>query len=313
MTFASVKDYVRIARFQYWVKNIFVLPGATFAILVKHGEARFSLTDLIIALLATGFIASANYVLNEYLDAEFDRHHPSKKERPGALNKLNPVLVALEYVALAGVGLALGATLNFSFVASGLFLLFMGVLYNVPPIRLKDRAYLDVLSESINNPIRFLLGWYAFDGLGFPPSSALLAYWMGGAFLMSTKRYAEYRYIKDPERARLYRRSFAFYSEQILLLLSFFYAVNSALFVGILLVKYRIEYILAFPVIAILFVSYLHVATKQDSAAQSPEKLYREYGLMAITGLLVLVLVVLTIVDIPAMNILMEPINIRAQ
>ena len=36
----------------------------------------------------------------------------------------------------------------------------MGCLYNIPPIRTKDHAYVDVLSESINNPIRFLVGWY---------------------------------------------------------------------------------------------------------------------------------------------------------
>ena len=30
----------------------------------------------------------------------------------------------------------------------------MGVAYNVPPVRTKDRAYLDVLSESVNNPLR---------------------------------------------------------------------------------------------------------------------------------------------------------------
>ncbi len=36
----------------------------------------------------------------------------------------------------------------------------MGVLYNVKPFRTKDIAYLDVLSESINNAIRLLLGWF---------------------------------------------------------------------------------------------------------------------------------------------------------
>ena len=30
----------------------------------------------------------------------------------------------------------------------------MGTLYNIPPIRMKDMPYADVLSESINNPIR---------------------------------------------------------------------------------------------------------------------------------------------------------------
>ena len=78
----------------------------------------------------------------------------------------------------------------------------MGIIYNVRPIRSKDRIYLDVLSESINNPLRLLLGWSAVLAGMLPPSSILMAYWMGGAFLMAVKRYAEYRFINDPESSR---------------------------------------------------------------------------------------------------------------
>jgi len=31
----------------------------------------------------------------------------------------------------------------------------------VPPIRTKDRVYLDVISESANNAVRLVLGWAA--------------------------------------------------------------------------------------------------------------------------------------------------------
>src|SRR5437588_494351 len=116
------------------------------------------------------------------------------------------------------------------FLLAGLSLVAMGVLYNAPPLRTKDKAYLDVLSESVNNPIRFLLGWFAVTGATLPPASALLAYWMGGAFLMAIKRYSEYRGIADPARAALYRRSFAHYSELSLLWSGFCFALCSAFF-----------------------------------------------------------------------------------
>ena len=77
-------------------------------------------------------------------------------------------------------------------------LLTMGVAYNARPVRSKDRAYLDVLSEAVNNPLRFLLGWFALAPYVLPPLSALLAYWMGGAFLMAIKRYSEYRRDRRP-------------------------------------------------------------------------------------------------------------------
>ena len=37
----------------------------------------------------------------------------------------------------------------------------MGPVYNVPPIRTKEIPYVDVITESFNNPIRLLLGWFA--------------------------------------------------------------------------------------------------------------------------------------------------------
>ena len=71
----------------------------------------------------------------------------------------------------------------------------------MPPIRTKEWAYVDVLSESINNPIRLLLGWFALVTSHVPPASLAISYWMAGAFLMAVKRYAEYRHIGNPEAA----------------------------------------------------------------------------------------------------------------
>jgi decaprenyl-phosphate phosphoribosyltransferase len=79
----------------------------------------------------------------------------------------------------------------------------MGLVYNVKPVRTKDRQYLDVLSESVNNALRVLLGWSAIISDVLPPSSILLAYWMGGAYLMAIKRYSEYRFINSSEQAGL--------------------------------------------------------------------------------------------------------------
>jgi hypothetical protein len=55
-----------------------------------------------------------------------------------------------------------------------------------------------------------------------------------------------------------------------------FYAVCSSFFLGIFLIKYRIEFLLTFPLFALLFTWYLAIGLKPDSGAQAPEKLYRE-------------------------------------
>jgi 4-hydroxybenzoate polyprenyltransferase len=311
-TFGAVLHrYVQIARPDHWIKNIFVVPGAAAALAVAPHAGRIAALPLLWAVISVCLLASANYTINEFLDAQYDRFHPLKSDRPGARGLLDGRIVLLQYLLLAAGGLAVAAQVNKPFALAGLALVAMGLVYNTPPLRTKDLAYLDVLSESVNNPIRFLLGWFAITGEVLPPASALLAYWMGGAFLMAIKRYSEYRGIGDPTRAALYRRSFARYSEQSLLLSGFFFALCSAFFSAIFLIKYRIEFLLLFPLIATLFTWYVAIGLKQDSAAQAPEKLHREFAFLCFAVLTFLVAAALFFVDLPFLRQLMEPYFIR--
>lgn len=300
----QVMSYIRIARPDHWIKNVFIMPGLVLAVIL--GDKTIGVTDFIIKLIAgffaTCFIASANYVINEWLDAEFDKYHPTKKFRPVVSQNMKFSLVMAEYVICIVIGLALSLPVNIPFLLTEIWLLVMGVLYNVKPIRTKDIVYLDVLSESINNMIRLLLGWFIVCDNIYPPSSILVGYWMAGAFLMAVKRYAEYRMIGDPKLAGAYRKSFAKYTEASLLCSSFYYGLCATFLIGIFLLKYRIEYIVAIPVLFFLFCYYLYIAYKPDSAAQKPEKLFREKKLMILVGVLVLMFAVLTFVDIPVMK-----------
>jgi len=295
-----LKNYIKIARPDHWVKNAFIIPGIVVAWLVTDGIELSSelLFKFIFGLIATCFIASANYVINEWLDAEFDKYHPTKKNRPVVSENMKATWVYLEYILLICLGVGLSFAVNKFFVYVEIWLLVMGVIYNVKPMRSKDVPYLDVLSESINNMIRLLLGWFIVTSAYLPPVSILIGYWFGGAFLMAIKRLAEYRMIGDSERAGLYRKSFKSYTERSLLVSSFFYASTSIFFTGIFLIKYRMEYIFAMPLVFGLFCLYLSISFKPDSAVQKPEKLYKEKGLIAYVLVLVIALVILSLVDI---------------
>jgi 4-hydroxybenzoate polyprenyltransferase len=307
----GVRDYVRIARPDHWVKNIFMIPGMVLAYALVHRHASVSIAPLVLAVVSCCLTASANYTINEYLDAPFDRLHPLKRSRPGAEGRLNGGVVVLQYVVLCVLGCLLAWLINKAFFVTSLWLLVMGVLYNVQPMRTKDRQYLDVLSDSVNNPIRFLLGWFAVTDATIPPGSVLLAYWMGGAFLMGVKRYSEYKRIADPDLAGSYRRSFRFYTENSLLLSSFFYALCSAFLIGVFLIKYRIELLLSFPFFALLFTWYLAIGLKADSAAQAPEKLYQERAFMGFAALTFGVVIALLFIQVPMLDGLMRPYYIR--
>ncbi|MGF1635839.1 MAG: UbiA prenyltransferase family protein [Cyclobacteriaceae bacterium] len=304
---ATIKDYLSIARPDHWFKNIFMIPGMLFALLYSNLQFEWVLVAKVFAgFLSTCFIASANYVINEWIDAKFDKFHPVKKHRPSVEKSLNASIVYLEYALFAFAGLTIAFLINNYFFYTSLFLLVMGIIYNVEPIRSKDKPYLDVISESINNPIRFALGWFIFLPLALPPSSILVAYWMGGAFLMGTKRFSEYRFIDDKETASNYRKSFKYYNEKKLLISVFFYAMTSCFFLGIFLIKNKIELLLSFPFFALLFSWYLNNAFEKDSPAQRPEKLYKRKYFMTYVFLLSIFVVFLIFFEIDFLKFFLE-------
>ena len=311
---ANLKDYLKIARLDHWIKQLFIVPGLFFAIMLGEGitDIRTFLWKLILGFLSTCFIASANYVINEWLDAEFDKFHPVKKVRPAVAVGLSGKIIYIEYAILAVVGLVLGWMCSRHVFLAVLALLIMGVVYNVKPIRSKDIPYVDVLSESINNAIRLLIGWFIVTDMYLPPITIVIGYWLGGAFLMATKRYAEYRMIGDKKAAGLYRKSFRGYSEQSLLISAFFYALVSVFACGIFMIKYRIELLIAVIPMCALFAYYLNVSYKADSAAQKPEKLFREKGLMVLVLVFIAITVAMMFIDIPSLNHLLETTLIGA-
>lgn len=123
---------------------------------------------------------------------------------------------------------------------------------------------------------------------------------------MAVKRYAEFRTIGDPKVAGLYRQSFQSYSEQSLLASAVFHAMAASLFLGVFLVKYRIELILSFPLIAGLFTWYLRMGMEEDSAAQHPEKLLGQGKFMIYVVVLTVVMGILFVVDIPILHNLLR-------
>lgn len=298
----DVWAYVEIARIDHWFKNAFMLLGVVLAVFYEPGVASWSsAVPLAVAVLATCLVASSNYVLNELLDGPNDLLHPEKRFRPVPSGRVRPSLAYLEWLLLAAAGLGLAATLNVYFLLSALWLWVMGILYNVPPIRTKEWPYVDVLSESINNPIRLLLGWFALVTTRFPPGSLAISYWMVGAFFMAMKRYAEYRHINNPEVAAAYRKSFKYYTEDRLLISLFFYATACALFAGIFIVRYHVELILFAPLAAGLFAYYMKIGLQPDSPVQNPEKLYRQRGFFAYLIVCALTFVLLMFTSIPRM------------
>ncbi len=274
-------EYLKVLRLDHWLKNVFIFFGHLVAIALVPDQVPQSTFDLAsriaLSLVPACLIASANYIVNEILDAPFDRMHPTKRLRPVPAGTVKVSVLWIIMAALTVVAFALAAAwFNTGYIVSLALLLLSGLLYNVEPFRLKDRAYLDVIAESFNNPIRLWLGWFALLPANvFPPLSIVLAWWFFGALLMAGKRYAEFRFIGDARRSGDYRKSFRVYTERSLILSMVTHANFFCFCMGVAIAVYRPNLVFVFPLVVVAICVYLHRAMSEEGARLEPEHLLK--------------------------------------
>lgn len=278
-----MNPYIEALRLERWPRSTAILLGSLAYLFLVFGKS-YSLASLSrfgmkigLAFLLTWGISTVNYVINEIADAPYDRHHPVKKTRPlvsGRIKKGPFILIGI------GIGLIclIIAWLFFplAFILFLLFLLLAGFLYNVPPLRTKDIPFLDTISESANNPIRFLIGWYALatSFKPFPPIGLLLAWWSFGNFLMVAKRLSELRWLKD--KAGLYRQSLLHYSP-LSLLIGMISSVTVFFggYIWFCLEKQFNRWLLYIPLLIIYFLLFFWKTLAEKAVMEEPEKLFR--------------------------------------
>lgn len=210
----ALREWLAIARPWHYGKHVLILVGIALAGWLDPPSITTTLVGRItVGLLAACLIASSNYVLNGILDAATDRHHPRKRRRPLVEGRIRAVGAYKLWFVLGLLGLASAASLGSRFLCVAAAFLGMALLYNVPPCRLKDIPYVDILTEAINSPLRLLLGWALIEPQRLPDWSLLLAAWMAGGVAMTWKRLTELREFDHAGSAAAYRRSFASYDK----------------------------------------------------------------------------------------------------
>lgn len=272
--YRRLKTYAQVARPDHWFKNIFMLVGMVAA--GVYGQVPFDLSLLwmsVFALFLACLMSSVNYITNEIIDAQYDFEHPLKKARPIPSGVVTVKKLIYLNIYLAVIVLSFSYLLYSKYFFYTAFVFFLqGVLYNVPPIRGKDLPVADVIFESINNPIRLLLGWYAILPNTHPPLLLLICYWFFGAFLMNSKRFAECRFL-GKEIATRYRVVFRYYSEEFLWAVSLLYTACTLITFILIALKYKVTLLYSLPFIVIFFVWFYILSLQKNSIVKEPERI----------------------------------------
>ena len=204
---ALIFGLVRSMRPRQWLKNVLVASAPFFA--GRLPEVRV-LTDVGLAFVVFCLIASGVYLINDVRDVEFDRAHPTKRNRPIAAG-IVPVRVAVVFgVALMGAGLAVAAFAS----TSGLLIDVAGyaAISMAYCFFLKDQPVIDLAVIASGFLLRTAAGGLA---TGIPLSQwFLLVASFGALFVAAGKRFSEF--VAVGEQAASTRRSLAAYSASYL-------------------------------------------------------------------------------------------------
>lgn len=186
---------VRVARPRQWTKNVlvFVAPGAA-GVLLHQSVLLHSLGAFGIFCVA----ASGTYFLNDSFDAEADRAHPTKRNRPIAAGVV-PVGIgfAIGFVLLAAsLGLALALAGWHLVVVMGVY----GAINIIYSAGLKNEPILDLAAVSSGFVLRAIAGGVA-TGVALSNWFIIVASF-GSLLIVTGKRSGEQRLLADRRTAQ---------------------------------------------------------------------------------------------------------------
>ncbi len=195
----AARTLLKAIRLHQWAKNILLFAP----LLLSHKVTAASVFADVVAFVCFSFFASANYLINDMLDIENDRRHPSKRLRPFAAGDLAVSSGVLLVLLLLGAAIALLPLLPSTFALwLGLYIV-VTMSYS---LYLKRVAVVDVLVLSGLYTLRLLAGGAA--------TGTEISQWLAGfsSFLFLSlamvKRFSEIENLRERGATATYGRGY---------------------------------------------------------------------------------------------------------
>lgn len=177
------KAALKMFRMHQWLKNLLMFVPMIAAHEVLDLQ---NWIFVVLGFLSFSFCASTVYILNDLLDLESDRQHPTKKNRPFASGSISIKTGVITAPLMMLISIAIGTFIGTSFLSwLGVYFL-ITCLYSV---KLKQIVLIDCFTLAILYTLRIISGAAAVE---LAPSFWLLAFSISLFFSLSfVKRFSE--------------------------------------------------------------------------------------------------------------------------
>ncbi len=287
-----IKDYVQLIRVRQWYKNWVIFLALFFV-----GQL-FLFSDLMLTIagfFALALVSSANYIINDLVDRDKDRHHPEKKNRPLAAGRVSTIEAIAICAVLLGGGAWLAWYLHPSFLIIVALLFALSQVYN---FLLKEIIFADILTIASLFVLRAVAGAVLLQ-VKISPWLILCPFFLS-LFLSVGKRHADVLLLQ--ENAGQTRK----------VLVDYNHGITSALMIistTLLIISYALYSFLSdhnnllftLPFALFVIFRYFSLVYRGSSIARHPEQAF--FDLPIVVGALLWGLLTFVILYFPQINL----------
>lgn len=157
-------DALLAMRPHQWVKNILILAPLILSFQFMNTEL---IIDAVFAFMAFSLTASGLYIVNDLLDIEADKAHPTKCNRPFASGRLSKSWGVSQSIIVLLMAFGISSYLNPQFLVTLFIYAILSASYS---LKLKKVVLLDVSVLAVLYTLRIIAGTFAV--------SLELSYWL---------------------------------------------------------------------------------------------------------------------------------------
>jgi 4-hydroxybenzoate polyprenyltransferase len=238
-----MNDYIQLVKFRYHLSFFIIVLGALF--FAKQIDFNLFLSFLLVYISFNLFLYTGLYTINDIFDRKADALHPKKKNRAIAAGRISVFRASIfsVIVILLGLTIAFFAFKNLFYI----YLIFIGLnlFYTIFG---KKVPYLEIISNAITHPLRFVMGIVLVGAT--IPINLVIGYLLVTIGVSTERRIIELDYKlghQSRKTSHYYKKKWLVLIERVSLLLIFVFFImdfSKSLLLHLLLIVFYLVFIL---------------------------------------------------------------------